>query len=91
MYSTLRSDSPQARSVGARRRSTARGVISPQQVEKRPHTDSAAFTEICCPTIERASVVNGSPRVASATRGCAAMMRAIVGSSCASERLARAQ
>ena len=36
-----------------------------QQGHQRSHTDCAAFTEICWPTIERASVVKASPRLCS--------------------------
>ena len=91
MYSTLRSDSPHDRSVVARRRSTLFGVSSPQVTQNRPHTASAAFTEICWPTIDRASVLNASPREARPMRGCSAMMLAIVASDFASARFARLQ
>ena len=47
MYSTLRSDSPQRRSVVARRRRTALRRSLPAAAENRRQTASAAFTEIC--------------------------------------------
>ena len=53
--------------------------------------DSAAFTEICWPTMERASVLNGSPRRASAMRGWARMIAASTASRRTSARLARCQ
>ena len=42
----------------------------PQVARNRCQTDSAALTEICWPTIERASVTKGLPRVVSHTSGC---------------------
>src|SRR5438045_5013325 len=91
MYSVLRSESPQARSSGRGRASTPCGVICPTQATSRFHTLCAAFTEICCPTIARASVKKGSPRGARNTLGCARMMPPITGSRRASARLARSQ
>src|SRR5919197_2749211 len=91
MYSVLRSESPQARSAGRGRASTPCGVICPTQATSRFHTLCAAFTEICCPTIARASVKKGSPRGARKTFGCARMMSAITGSRRASARFARSQ
>ena len=87
----MRSDSPQARKVLIRIRETRSGATSPAAPAKRSQTDCAAFTEICWPTIERASVENGSPREASATRGWRRMIRAITGSAAASARRARGQ
>ena len=68
-YSTLRADSPAAR---MRRRSSASTAAGARRVDgpavsaaKRSQTDCAAFTEICWPTMERASVVKASPRLCS--------------------------
>ena len=47
---------------GRRQRACA---ARPASAAKRSHTDCAAFTEICWPTIERASVVKASPRLCS--------------------------
>ena len=52
---------------------------------------AAAFTEICCPTMERASVWKGSPRPRRAMRGCWRMISPSMGSLPASARLALAQ
>src|ERR1051325_3530865 len=91
MYSTLRSESPQARSSGLFLASTVVGVISPTQARRRSHTLCAALTEICWPTMARARVWNGSPRGARKIFGGARVIRAIAGSPRASERLARSQ
>ena len=80
MYSVLRSDRPQARSSVRFRASTASGVISPRHRQTRSQTLCAAFTEICWPQIARASVMNGSPRLARKTFGCSRMMRGHHGS-----------
>src|SRR5688572_3216657 len=65
--------------------------MSPTQAARRSHTLCAALTEICWPTIARASVRKGSPRRARKIRGCARMMSPITGSRRASARLARSQ
>src|SRR5688572_23294667 len=57
----------------------------------RSHTLCAALTEICCPQIARASVMNASPRRIMNTLGWRFMMAAITGSLRASARLARSQ
>src|SRR5581483_4003502 len=75
MYSVLRSDSPQARNCGRGRASTPCGVISPTQATRRFHTLCAALTEICWPTMARASVKNGSPRGARKTFPSARLAR----------------
>src|SRR6516225_8306928 len=68
-YSTLRADRPAARICGASRSSTALGdnLLDGPEVSamRRSHTACAALTEICWPTIERASVVKASPRLSS--------------------------
>ena len=66
MYSALRSESPHARrpARGGAKHASA-GVIRRHAAARRFQTLCAALTEICWPTIERASVVNGSPRRAS--------------------------
>src|SRR5918911_315268 len=91
MYSVLRSESPQARSCGRGRASTPSGVMSPKQATRRFHTLCAALTEICWPTIARASVKKGSPRGTRNTLGCERMMPPITGSRRASARFARSQ
>src|SRR3954471_3035938 len=91
MYSVLRSDRPQARSNGLSLNRTFSGVTSPTQEANRSHTLCAALTEICWPTIARASVMNGSPRRARKIFGCARMMPAMTGSRRASERFAESQ
>src|SRR5512132_1498475 len=55
------------------------------------HTLCAALTEICCPTMARARVRNGSPRGTRWTRGWRRMIAAITGSRRASARLALSQ
>src|SRR5688572_4839377 len=91
MYSVFRSDKPQARKIGLCLRSTFCGVTSPTHAASRSHTLCAALTEICCPTMARASVRNGSPRRARKIFGCARMTFAITGSRRASARFARSQ
>src|SRR6185369_10458048 len=91
MYSVLRSDRPQARSNGLSLKSTFCGVTSPTQEANRSHTLCAALTEICWPTMARASVMNGSPRRARKILGCARMMAPMTGSRRARARLARFQ
>jgi hypothetical protein len=49
MYSTLRSDNPQARSSFLGLERIPWGEISPTQASNRSQTLCAAFTEICCP------------------------------------------
>src|SRR4051812_25034970 len=92
MYSVLRSDRPQARSIFLSLAITASGVTScSRQIQKRFHTACAAFTEICCPQMARASVLNGSPRLTMKTFGCARRMAAITGSRRMRARLALSQ
>src|SRR4051812_46840490 len=91
MYSVLRSDRPQALRILRSRERTFCGETSPTQAAKRFHTLCAALTEICCPTMARASVMKGSPRRARKTFGCARIMAAITGSRRASERFAEFQ
>src|SRR4051812_38151280 len=92
MYSVLRSDRPQARSIFLSLAITASGVTScSRQIQKRFHTACAAFTEICCPQMARASVLNGSPRLTMKTFGCARRMPAITGSRRMRARLALSQ
>ena len=62
MYSTLRAESPQARKSSEETASTASGSIADSVEEKRAQMLSAAYTEICWPTMERTSVPKGSPR-----------------------------
>ncbi len=66
-YSTLRADRPAARMCGASSASTAFGASRREgpavSATKRSQTACAALTEICWPTIERASVVKASPRL----------------------------
>src|SRR6185369_7289502 len=66
---TLRADRPAARICGASRSRTDFGnsLLDGPEVSaiRRSHTDCAALTEICWPTIERASVVKASPRLSS--------------------------
>jgi len=69
----------------------SRGCMRGATAHTRPQMLAAAFTEICWPTMARASVWNGSPRGSSAMRGCARMMRASTGSVRASARFARIQ
>jgi len=90
-YSALRPDSPQARSEVARIRTTRSGATWPAFAAKRSQTDWAAFTEICWPTIERASVWNASPRDTRCTGPQARMIRPIVRSRRASARQASSQ
>jgi hypothetical protein len=91
MYSTLRSERPQARNNGLFCASTASGVMVPTQTQTRSQTLCAAFTEICWPQIARASVRKGSPRRAMNTFGCARMIAPITGSRRMSARLALSQ
>src|ERR1044071_8745543 len=91
MYSVLRSDRPQARSRGLGLARIACGVTAPAQATTRSHTLCAALTEICCPTMARASVMKGSPRRTRKIFGCARMMAAMTGSRRARARLARLQ
>src|SRR5688572_17416423 len=91
MYSVLRSESPQARSsVGFLSRIPS-GVTAPAQATTRSHTLCAAFTEICWPTIARASVRNGSPRLIRWMPLWVFMIEDITGSLRASARFARSQ
>jgi hypothetical protein len=74
-YSILRADRPAARMSSTLSLSTLAGVILRGSLANRSHTVCAAFTEICWPTMLRASVVKASPRVcrqASRTAGSAA-------------------
>ncbi len=72
-------------------RATRAGATSPALAAKRSQTDCAAFTEICWPTIERASVWNASPREARCAGPQARMIRPIVRSRRASARHASSQ
>src|SRR5213083_1326667 len=91
MYSTLRSDRPQARSSLLFLARTLCGVTAPAQRQTLSQTLCAALTEICWPTMARASVTKGSPRRARNTFGRERMMAAMTGSFRASARLARSQ
>src|SRR5688500_14323767 len=91
MYSVLRSDRPQARNWGRGLTRIFSGVTSPAQTTRRSQTLCAAFTEICCPTIARASVRNGSPRRIRQTFGRERMIAAITASFLARARFARSQ
>jgi len=91
MYSTFRSESPQARSSVLFLERTLSGEITPQQSSTRFQTLCAALTEICWPTIARARVKNGSPRGTRKIFGCARMIAPITGSRRASARLALSQ
>jgi hypothetical protein len=65
-YSTLRADSPAPRIAVMSNASTSTGLTRPlpsSSAAKRSQTVCAAATEICWPTIERASVVKASPRL----------------------------
>src|SRR2546426_8243398 len=90
MYSTLRSDRPQARSSLLFLARTLCRVTAPAQRQTLSQTLCAALTEICWPTMARASVTNGSPRRARNTFGRERMMAAMTGSFRASARLAPA-
>src|SRR5689334_2598567 len=91
MYSVLRSERPQARSSCLGFLRIDSGFTSPAQATTRSHTLCAALTDICCPTMARASVMNGSPRRTRKIFGCARMMAAMTGSRRASERFAESQ
>src|SRR6185436_1367514 len=91
MYSVFRSDRPQARSWGRLRLRTFCGVISPTHSQTLFQTLCAALTEICCPQIARARVMNASPRRIMNTLGWARMMRAMVGSVFIKDLLALSQ
>src|SRR5918999_3737923 len=91
MYSVLRSERPQARSWGRGFARTFSGVTSPTHSTTLSHTLCAAFTEICCPTIARARVRNGSPRRIKKTFGRDRMIAAMTTSLRASARFARSQ
>ncbi len=58
----MRADRPAARMSSTLSLSTLAGVSLRGSFSKRSHTDCAAFTEICWPTMLRASVVKASPR-----------------------------
>src|SRR5262245_17022807 len=92
MYSVLRSDRPQARRIFLSLATTALGVMScSRQMQKRSQTACAAFTEICCPQMARASVMKASPRGVMYRPGKRRMIAAITGSRRASARFARSQ
>ena len=57
---------PQALSRSAPSSTTLSGAMSPAASRSLPHTLSAALTEICWPTMERAKEKNGSSRGRSA-------------------------
>src|SRR5204863_337598 len=88
MYSTLRSDRPQARSSLLLLARTLCGVTAPAQRQTLSQTLCAALTEICWPTMARESVTKGSPRRARNTFGRERMMAAMTGSFRASARFA---
>ena len=56
MYSHFRCDRPHARKDAVEARNTLSGATRPIARSKRPHTVAAAWTEICCPTMDRAKV-----------------------------------
>src|ERR1051325_4264047 len=91
MYSVLRSERPQARSSCLGFLRIDSGFTSPAQATTRSHTLCAALIEICCPTMARASVMNGSPRRTRKIFGCARMMAAMTGSRRARARFAPSQ
>ena len=66
----MRADRPAARMSSTLSLRTWAGVMRRESAEKRSHTDCAAFTEICCPTMLRASVTKASPRDCRHTPGC---------------------
>jgi hypothetical protein len=90
-YSTLRADNPQRVSVASRMRATRSGCTVPQAFSTRPQMVWAAATEICCPTMERASVRYGSLRGTRCKGPQARMMPPSTRSRRASERRACAQ
>jgi hypothetical protein len=61
-YSTLRTDKPAARMSSTFNRRTLAGVMRRGSLTNRSQTVWAALTEICWPTMLRASVTNASPR-----------------------------
>ncbi len=97
MYNALFSDSPTRRNVAMRMRPTRAGsrrMGSPQPLEATTSLSQivcAALTEICWPTIARASVVNGSPRRTMWMPGWSATSRAMTASRSVSERVASSQ
>src|SRR5450830_475035 len=60
-YSTLRALRPAARMSSTLSLSTLAGVMLCDRAENLRHTDWADLTEICCPTTERAKVVQALP------------------------------
>jgi hypothetical protein len=58
----LARDNPAARMSSTLSLSTLGGVMARGRPAKRSHTVCAALTEICWPTMLRASVVKASPR-----------------------------
>ena len=67
-------DRPAARMEASSSPMTQAGAIRPASASNRSQTACAAFTEICWPTMERASVEKASPLVRRFASGCARMI-----------------
>jgi hypothetical protein len=70
----LERDRPQERIASSGISNAPAGVSLPAARANRSHTDCAAFTDICWPTMERTSVWNASPLVRRLASGWALMM-----------------